>query len=280
MTHEVGFVDDTLDLAHYAMLAKIVEVADDTGWEVMRYVNTGLVREAILKGLGYSGEEEIFVGFRTYHDVSADYYNLLAGAFTGYVPGNSFATQPGARLSGVPAHNQRIDHWVTANPQRIALCMKVGLPVYEHAYVGKAFPFGRPSQYPHPLVCGGMLTGAAATRFSETTHQMPYKGNNARLGLLTNGGWISPQTWPWNTAYLTAASGNYQIRPAVTHYPPLKIHMQDASNMYGVLDGIEMITGFNNVVENTFTRDGNTWVVLQDVARNGFNDFVAMRLDS
>lgn len=280
MTHVVGFVDDSIDLAHYAMIEAIRDLALANGWTVMRYDDTSLNHEVILRGPGFSGTEEIYVGFRTYHSVAADYYNLLAGAFTGYVPGNSFDTQPGARLSGVPAHNQHIDYWLTVNPQRIALCMKVGLPVYEHAYVGKAFPFGRPTQYPHPLVCGGMLTGAAATRFSETTHQMPYKGNNARLGLLTNGGWVSPQTWPWNGAYLAASPGyNYQIRPAVTHYPTLKIHLQDASNVYGIFDGIEMITGFNNIVENTFTREGKTWAVFQDVARNSFNDFIAMRLD-
>ncbi|MCP3688663.1 MAG: hypothetical protein GY784_09645 [Gammaproteobacteria bacterium] len=280
MTSEVSFVDDSVELAHFAMIKKIRDLAVANGWTLLRFDDSGTDHEVILMGPGYTGTEEIYVGFRTYQSIGADYYNLLAGAFTGYVSGNSFDTQPNARLSGVPAHNQRIDYWLTVNPQRIALGMKVGTPVYEHAYVGKAFANGRPTQYPYPLVCAGMLTGAAATRFSDTAHQMPYKGSNARLGLLFNSGWIQPEAWPWNALYITSASGPNQIRPAVTNYPTLKVQLLNASGMYGWLDGIEMIPGFNNVVENTFTRDGDTWVVLQDVSRTGFNDYIAMRLDS
>ncbi len=95
--------------------------AANAQWEVLRYDTAAANRELILKGTGLSRTEEIFVGFRTYQDANADYYNLLAGVFTGYVAGNSFDTQPGARLSGVPAHNQRIDYWMTLNGQRIAL---------------------------------------------------------------------------------------------------------------------------------------------------------------
>src|SRR5690606_14680768 len=67
-------------------------------WEVLRYDTVSTNRQLILKGHGYTGAEEIFLGWRTYHDVGADYYNLLAGVFTGYVAGNTFDTQPGVRL--------------------------------------------------------------------------------------------------------------------------------------------------------------------------------------
>lgn len=282
MTSEVGYVDNTSMLAHYAMLEKIRDLALANSWTVLRYDTTPANRELILKGPGFSGTEEIFVGFRTYHNVASDYYNLVAAGFTGYVASSSFDTQPNAMLSAVPAHNQRIDYWLTVNPQRIALGMKVGTPVYELAYVGKAFPFGKPSQYPYPLVCAGMLSGVPATRFSDVTHSMPYKGSRANMRLLFNSGtWLQPATYPWNQSYLTnttVTSAN-QIRPTGTNYPTIPIVMMDASNLYGVLDGVEMITGFDNVVENTFTRGGKAWVVLQDVGRTGFNDYIAMRLD-
>lgn len=276
--YEIGYVDNSTQLAHYAMLDRIHAVATANGWTALRYNTSGTDHELILKGVGFSGAEEIFVGFRTYHDVSADYYNLLAAGFTGYVAGNSFDTQPGARLSGVPAHNQRIDYWLTVNPQRIALAMKVGLPVYESAYVGKMLPYATPGQYPYPLVAAGMLTGAAATRFSETTHSMAYKGNRANLGLRVPGGsWGQPYAHPWSNAGLTSTlmlrntNGVYPVTPVVLH--------DNSGNVWGELDGIYHISGFNNVVENTFTMGGKTHVVIQDVARNGFADFFAMRLD-
>lgn len=278
MPHQIGYVDNSgAVLAHYKMLETIRDFASANGWTVLRYDTAPANRELILKGVGYTGEEEIFVGFRTYQDASADYYNLLAGVFTGYVAGNGFDTQPGARLSGVPAHNNRIDYWLTLNPQRIALAMKVGTPVYESCYVGKFLPYGRPSQYPYPVVCGGMLSGAAATRFSDTSHSIPYKGNRANMALRSNDGWIQPYAYPWSNAALT---GTTIIRDTgdIYHLLPIELH-DNTANLWGALEGIYHISGFNNAVENTMTIGGVDYVVIQDVSRTGHADYYALRLD-
>lgn len=277
MPHEIGFVDNSNGtLAHYNMLEKIRDVAVASGfWTVMRYDTSTENHELILKGQGYTGTEEIYVGVRTYQNASADYYNLCVATFTGYVPSNTFDTQPSARLSGVPAHNQRIDYWLTVNPQRIACCMKVGTPVYEHFYIGKFFPYARPSQYPYPMVCAGMLNGAATTRFSDTSHSMPYKGNRSNLGMRFNTGvYLQPETHPWNNSYL---AGTTQLRDTNGHYPLLPVILNDANGIYGELDGIRYISGFDNVTENTCGAD---WVVFQDVWRTGFVDYMAMKLDA
>lgn len=276
MPHEIGFVDNSGGtLAHYKMLEKIRDLAVASGfWEVMRYDTSIANRELILKGEGYTGTEEIYIGVRTYQDASADYYNLCVATFTGYVSGNSFDNQPSARLSGVPAHNQRIDYWLTVNPQRIACCMKVGTPVYEHFYIGKFFPYARPSQYPYPMICGGMLNGATATRFSDASHSIPYKGNRANLGMRFNTGvYLQPETHPWNNSFLT---GTTQLRDTNNSYPLLPVILNDANGTYGELDGIRYVSGFNNVVESTC---GNDWVVFQDVSRTGFTDYIALKLD-
>lgn len=281
MPHQIGFVDNSGGvLAHYKMLETIRDFVAANGWTVLRYDSVSANRQLILKGVGYTGTEEIFVGFRTYQDASADYYNLLAGVFTGYVAGNSFDTQPGARLSGVPAHNNRIDYWLTLNPQRIALAMKVGTPVYESAYVGKCLPYGRPSQYPYPVVCSGMLNGASALRFSDNSanHGIGYKGNSSRLGLRSNDNWLSAHCYPWGN---DSIAGTQQLRDTGDYYHPLPVELHDnAANIWGALDGIFYITGFNNAVENTFTLDDHDYVVIQDVARNGFTDYYALRLDN
>ncbi|WP_151823798.1 hypothetical protein [Acinetobacter bereziniae] len=277
MPHAIGFVDNTGGTsAHYKMLDKIREEAVASGfWQVMRYDTTIANRELILKGQGFTGTEEIYVGVRTYQDANADYYNLCVATFTGYVAGNTFDTQPGVRLSGVPAHNQRIDYWLSVNPQRIICCMKVGTPVYEHFYIGKFFPYARPSQYPYPMICGGMLDGATATRFSETTHSMPYKGNRSNFGMRFNTGvYLQPETHPWNNNYL---AGSTQLRDSNEQYSLMPVIISDVNGVYGELDGIRFVSGFNNVVENTC---GDDWVVMQDVSRTGFIDYIAFHLDA
>lgn len=253
-------------------------------YDILRYDTSGTNHELIMRAKGLDGLQEIYFGLSTYHDVGADYYNVRIGVFTGYVPGNTFGTQPAAALAGVPAHNNRIDYWLTMNGQRIACGMKVGTPVYEHFYLGKFFPYSRPSQYPYAVVCGGMLVGAAATRFSETTHDFYLRGNSARGQLRTPGGWINMHCYPWGNAFIagtSASATNLQLRDTENSYPLLPVELHDNSaNLYGQLDGIHYISGFNNAVENTLTIGGVGYVVMQSVARTGHTDYYAMRLDA
>lgn len=278
MPHKIGYVDNTSRLAHYEMLETIKDFCEENDWTILRYDTGTDNHELIMMAPGLSGEEEIFVGLRTYHSVANDYYNLSVAGFTGYVPGNSFDTQPGVIISGVPAHNQRIDYWMTINGQRLAFALKVGTPVYESAYIGKCFPYAPPSQFPYPLVVSGMLNGASATRFSETTHAMGYNGNRANMRLrFVNGTWLTPYCYPWGNVQLM---GTNQMRPSGTSYKAVPILLHDnTANIYGELDGIYAITGFDNAVENTFTIDGVDYVVIQDVWRTGFTNYYAMRLD-
>lgn len=279
MPHQIGFVEaDGSKLAHQKMLEVVATFAAANGWTVLRYDTTLTNHELILKAPGLSGTEEIFVGLRCYQNDSADFYNMTAAGFLGYVPDNDFSSQPGALFSGVPGHNNRIDYWLTLNGQRLVLAMKVGTPVYESLYLGKMLPYARPSQYPYPLVVGGMLIGEPATRFSDPAHSIPYKGNRNNLRLRFNDGvWKAPSVYPWTAPNLT---GTLQLRDTGGHYPLFPCQLHFDGNLVGELDGIFQISGFNNAVENTVQLAGVNYVVIQDVARTGFVDYYAMRLDA
>jgi len=284
MASEISFaVPAGGKLAHQVMIAKIRDLAVLNGWTVLRFNDTSSSHEVILRGEGLTGDEEIYVGFRTYESEAADYYNILQGVFTGYVSGNSFDTQPGAYLTGLPAHNSRIDYWMACNAQRIALAMKVGTPVYESGYAGKMIPYGRPSQYPYPVVCGGAFLGAAATRFSDTAHDFYLRGSaGTRLGVRDNAGWVSPSVHPYNNQALCGVDTtfpNHQLRDTMGKYQLNPVEIYNATGMLGVLDGIYHITGFNNSTENTVTIGGVTHVVIQSAGRTGFNDYYAIRMD-
>ncbi|UAG58575.1 hypothetical protein Kaya_038 [Pseudomonas phage Kaya] len=217
------------DDCHYQVLAIIKTLAEANGWTTLRYVSTGLNRELILKGVGLSGTEEIFVGFRCYQSISGDYYNIDCGVFVGYVAGNNFDTQPGAQINAVQAHNNAITYFITANAQRIVGCFKVGTPVYEHFYVGKFFPYARPGEYPSPLVVGAMLNKSQATRFDDNAQVFPYPGyrystSNIKFRQRDQAGnWIQPNCYPFmqytsTGNALAGPQGSNTLVPADVYY--------------------------------------------------------------
>lgn len=288
MAYETGTVTDSsgsFALAHQNLLEQIeaqvtseVFMGAGQAWTTLRYVATG-DHELILQGPGLAGTEEIYVGIKLYHSVDSDYYNCKVAVFTGYVSGNTFETQPGASgMLGVPLHNQSITYWLVANGQRIALAGKVGTPVYESFYIGKFLQYATPSQYPYPVVAAGMLNSASATRFSDTAHSMPYRGARSNMQMrFVDGSWKQPEIWPWNNTRLTS---NPKLRECPTdHYPLLPLTLSDSTpNIYGELDGIFHVSGFNNAVENTITIGADTYLVVQDVWRTAHETYYAMKL--
>lgn len=321
--YAIGTVTGGLgDEAHYKALEAIVDLAEASGWTRQRYVSSGAVQEWIGKAEGLSTTEEIYVGFRTYQDQTADYYNLLAGTFTGYVSGNSFDTQPNAKFSGIPAHNNAITYFITANEQRIVVALKVGTPVYTSGYVGKLFPYARPSEFPSPLVCAGMLTAAAAVRYSNIDYRFPWEGfalgnvfNNMFLRTL-NGLWVKQNVWPFSNGQsdvnVLAGIGTggrrvlYPLNDTIYQIEPLVLHESYGLggsvpvNVWGELDGVYFISGFNNGVENVLqiggtpvdqtglsildavddiiAAGGRAFVVIQNVSRTGFRDYIALEM--
>lgn len=285
MGHDIGTVTNisgSFSLAHYNMLEKIKDLvtAVGQGWTQLRYDTSGDNHELILQGEGLTGAESIFVGFRTYQSADADYYNLAAMAASGYTSGDNFDNQPNNIVSGIPAHNQQIDYWLSWNAQHIKIAMKVGTPVYTSGYVGKILPYARPSQFPYPVVCCGMLNDTPATRFSNTTYGMPYKGNRANMRLRdTEGQWSQPSCYPYSNDVLAGSTA--ALRDTADNYHLMPVELYDPGNhIWGALDGIYFITGFNNSVENTLTIDTVDYVVIQDVWRTGFDDYYAIRMDS
>lgn len=299
-------------------MAAIKTLAEANGWTTLRYDTVSANRELILKSLGLSGAEEIYVGFQTYQSTTGDYYNLLCATFTGYVSGNAFAAQPGFKGSGCPAHNNAITYFMAANAQRIVACLKVGTPVYEHFYVGKMFPYARPGEYPSPLVNASMFNGAELKRFSDATQQFPYPGyyydtTNCYLWLRDlAGNWNKVWSYPFtnrnssSNALAGPQTSNCMV-PADVYYQlePIILGQQDGtsnpSNIWGELDGVYYCSGFNNAVENVVQMGGSStidqtgmtvkqavdairavsgraFVMAQNVNRTTWRDFVAIEM--
>ena len=283
MAYQDGFVTgDSTNPATEAFLLVIKNMAELNGWVTERYDTTGAIKELILRGEGLSADKQIYVGFRAYKNIGADVYNLSVAGFTGYVPGNSFITQPGYFESGIPAYFPRIDYWLAINAQRIVFGIKVGTPVYEHGYAGFFFPYARPTQYPYPLVVGGMLNGIPETRFSETTHSLPYKGTRENFKVRwLDGTWVKPDVHPYVAGMLANGLTGFnagQVRDTDASFSAIPITLLTSAGVLGSLDGVFYIVGgFGNVVESLTTIDAVDHITLQDVVRTGARDYITLR---
>ena len=318
MGYDIGNITSGSSDAHYQFIGKIKSLAESNGWTTLRYDTSGVNHELIMVGEGLSGTEEIYVGFQSYQSIPGDYYNINCGVFTGYVSGNSFASQPGANICAFPAHNNAIDYWMTANEQRIVACLKVGTPVYEHFYVGKILPYARPTEYPYPVVNGSMLSSGEARRHSDTNQFMPYMGYReqttySRLYIRNlDGAWIRPSAYPFSnysskSTSLAGAQGTSTMVPAGDHYQiePIILYEDrndiDPKNVYGEFDGVYFCTGFNNGPENVIQiggdnivnqtgmtieqavdaillENGRAFVMSQNVHRTSWRDYVALEM--
>ena len=237
-------------------------------------------RERIFKAPGYSGTEEIYMGIKTYQLVSGDFYNWKLGGFTGYVPDNEWENQPGIGNNiGVPLWNNSIPYVFIANGQRAIISAKVE-NIRNTFYLGKYLPYATPYQYPYPLCVAGCLPTAAETRYSDTAYLSFFQGtSNGNLQIkFVDGLWKNPDLWPYNSTHQLrntinlsgTATGYYGIHPIVISTSSLGV--------LGEFEGLYYISGYNNTAENTIVYGGDTYYIVNDVWRTGFNDYIALRL--
>lgn len=236
------------------------------------------------------------MGIKTYQSISSDYYNIKVNCFTGYVAGNTYETQPGISPDGgVPLYNNTINYYFVANGQRLIVVADITAS-YQSFYLGKILPYATPSQWPYPVVVGAMMGSANTYRYDNLVYprawfygykywSAPLYGSFPSLKMRFVDG-----TWRTNVEVLPFNDGNDNIiRNTITlsetatdyyglHTIVLSEYTTGYVNNYGEFEGVYMISGFNNSVENTLVIDGVTYVVIRSGVRTGFKDYIALRL--
>jgi hypothetical protein len=253
-----------------------------------------------------SGSDAILVGAKTFTDATGNYFNWRLGGFTAFDAALAFTAQAGyVGASGpspvLPLWNSAIPYWFIGNARRVIIVAKVST-TYMVAYLGWITPYVYPAAFPYPLVVAGAMAWNAEPGASSPNWQWSYAGNemsafwkpanaaaiasdgasSLRLRLPT-GVWrgISAvasdatfgQLWPWSDPpqYVREnLDSSNALLPAMLH---------DASpNVYGELDGVFFVTGYNESAENTVTIGGVAHLVVPNVFRAGQGDFAAIRL--
>jgi len=292
----MAFYSGTLDNSNgkhaaYNFLDMLATNAALNGWNVMRNVDNGDEKELILNGIGYSGLEECYVGFKNFWSVANDYYNVEAAVMTGYNPLLAYAQQPGFQNVTFFAHDQRIDYWVSINPRRIVGALRVGNGVYNHFYVGKFLQYGMPHEYPYPVFAGGSAVGKSTTRWDASGIVFPYLNSAAGRRIRSNDNWIACSVYPTSVNNFGGNNSQANFRPVPTNgdinqpgnptykYPLLQMELFDANNVYGTLDGIFYVHGFDLTVEDSFQFNNVDYRLLPTNLDGAFNGYIALRED-
>jgi hypothetical protein len=226
--------------------------------------------------------------------------------FIGFNPANDFYTQPGAISGWLPMMslwNTAIPYWFVANGRRAVVVAKIST-VYQAAHLGFVLPYATPGQYPYPLLVGGSMTGQRGRNYSVTSPNHRHfvdpgedGQNNANTACMLrgpSGAWLPFQNvayssseyrydgprpvWPTNYTYLgnlrEAPDGTYVLSPIVlTHHNSGTDH-----DLFGELEGVYHVSGFNNAAENLITVGGVDHLVVQNVYRTSVRDYWALRL--
>lgn len=282
------------------------------GWTSLRYTvgGAGNPDECILKAPGLGGTDEIYVGVKTFENVTADYYNWRLGGFTGFDAGLTFAAQPGVMQNVfMTLWNSPIPYWFIANGRRVIIVTKISTN-FMMGYLGFINQYPSPAQFPYPLAIGGNFaislepaltstqwrwSNATAFNFNfpMATRQNPGGGiipaNTCSLRLRkTNGIWADMASgdngvyqdsdinniWPY-----MAGMSNLQQNLGATQSPILPIILHDNTpEVYGELDGVVATSGQAIASEDLLAVGGDNYLVVQNVFRTGRSQYAAVRL--
>lgn len=120
------------------------------------------------------------------------------------------------------------------------------------------------------------ITATSATNFT-VTGSISGAQAAATVGTPYNNGIIYFEIVAGGTAFV---SGDEFIYVIGKEYTLEKMTLSVAAQgLMGILEGVHWISGFGNGVENTVNDGTNSHIVLRDIARTGFNDYITLVLD-
>lgn len=236
-------------------------------WSVVRWV-PGPPAELVLQGPGLAGTDQIYVGIMSV--LGADFGNWKLRGFVGWNPAQTFDSQYNSSsdyyallmLTSMP-------YWIVANGRRIIMVVKTGT-YYEMMHLGLFLPYATPNQYPYPLLVGGSFS--SSVRWSDTNHLrnlFPKSNGSSGAYYMPTGVWtsLSQSMWPgsWAGTVRECPDGSYPLLPLILFG-------------LGEMDGCYAVPGFGNASENIVTANGFDHLVVQNVFRTEYSQYIAIRL--
>ena len=271
------------------LLAILATFAAANGWVILEQSPTLLY----LKGTGLAGLDEIYCGVETYEDPPNDRYNWSLYGSWGYKAGRDIDKHPITSALGVSEEvnvylwNAQIPYWLVATPRRIIVAAKVGT-TYQFTHLGLLDTPATDAQYPYPLLIGGM--GNTSTQNYSGALYSFWKISSFSSGRIScpGGAWgsLAEGTDRFDRPLVTVATRHENYKDQMlagldgTYFLEPFFYVGDRfTSIFGNVDGLYHITGFNNTAENIITVAGVNYMVFPDGNKSGFGDFCALRLN-
>lgn len=293
MAYTTGIATDYKNL-----LASMVSFAAVNGWTVLDQTSD----RVYMRGEGDSGTDQIYVGIETSEDPADSIYTWSMYGSVAYRADMDYDRQVGssAGVTGTnyqnfttctPFWNTSMPYWLFVTPSRIILVAKVST-TYQFVHLGfLEHTTTTPIQYPYPLLIGGTCntTEYSYARIELTSfwsNQTPFRG----ALFIPGGSWAPvvgyiPNGWtslgfaqPTHIAYAykdimhDAPDGTFAIFPL--YYYDLRY-----KRIYGTINGMFSVTGYQQTAENILSIGGVNYMVFPDVYRTNYDDMCCIRMD-
>jgi hypothetical protein len=269
---------------YYSLHRLIRDAAVATGdWELLQPAEPAYAY--MLKGKGYSGTDEIYIGFsRENHFDIYDTGNIVVCGFTGFVPENAFSLQPGHVFTRFHTVRDSLDYWINISPQRICGATRQCGGVWQSFYAGFLNRYGLPQQFPYPLlIAAGNNVETFNLVYNFSTILPPYMtGNSTKVYMRDNKGiWLTPYIYPYSNAPMCNVMP-YRTRPCNAStgdvFPLLPLIIHDSGGLYGELEGVYAAPGWDVELGDIINTDGIDHLLIGNVVLRD-SGYIALRMD-
>ncbi|OZS45064.1 hypothetical protein [Photobacterium sanguinicancri] len=269
---------------HRDLLLKLKSFSQANGWKVERWVYDPLglgSDELIVSSNGPSEQEYFICGFKTQSSVAADCYNwqLVAGPlFSG---GSEFDSQPNSTaIQYMYLWQNELRYWFVIDKARIVVVAQVSGTTHV-IYNGKIQNYCSLGHWPRQVGCYGEGVNANGRWSSQGDEYSTFQWirNAAQQTLWIDSSFITPSmVYPNMSVSGLCRNGWTYSEGAHWLIPMTLLHHEHGA--IGEFIGCYYIDGHDTSSLQTINSlDGlNTLLVVQNIYRNGYRDFMALEL--
>lgn len=279
MAWEKGTADGYRDL-----LEKLKVFASANGWKVERWVkdvNEVQDDELIISSTGLSGKEYYICGFKTDFDIAAAKYNwkLISGVL--YSTGSIFEDQPNATpVQYMYLWQNPINYWFVVNKARIIVIAQISMTTHV-IYCGKLQSYCSLGHWPRQVGCYGEGHNAQGRWSSQGNDYSTFQWfrHDARKVLWVDNVYITPESVYPNMSDSSLCKNGWTYLNGDHWLMPMSV-LHENHGALGEFIGCYYIDGHDTSSLQQITTPDNTrlLLVVQNIYRNGYRDFMAVEL--